>query len=866
MLNWLRDLVSPPIFDDEEKTRISQFMNAFSWIAIGVVVFLIVSRNSFWVDSTSIPTYVLFYVIVVLLATQFLVRRGYVFASSILAITNLWMAMTLLSWFADGLHDVAVNSYFVIILLASLLLGWKAAAIFGVSSVIMVWIFAFMEKEGLRPVRTDDPLSYARDLTGVFFLVGTLTYLLIHGWSRTLRSAKTDLNERLRAEKKLQEQADYLTVLHETALSLLNRSELKPLLESILARACDLLNTPHGLIELVLPDETALRQEVGRGHLAQYIGSTAQRNQGVSGTTWVQGKTIVIQNYQEWEGAIPEFVAAGFKAVMGVPLIVENRVIGVLSASYLDEKRTFSAQQVNLMERFAALAALAIHNTRLNEKIQSDLHERSLIELALRASEERFRKIFQASPVAICITSLDEGRLLDANSAYWAMSGYDPNTSIGKSHAELGMWESEKARQDFISRIKVQHSIYNPNYEFTTPSNEHRSAIAFYELIELNNQACVLSMFHDITAQRQAEIALRESESRISAVLSAIPDMIFEIKNDGTLIGFVPSSEINPLLSPEDFLGKNIKDTLSESIAAQTMFAVQRAISSNQLHAFEYNLPSSGEARTFEARVAPLSSETAIIMVRDISQRKWVETEREGLINELEEKNAELERFTYTVSHDLKSPLITIKGFLGFVEQDAANGNMDRLKKDIQRISDATEKMQSLLNELLELSRVGRLMNPYEYVEFEDLANEAIELVQGRLLNASVKVRIQKDLPRVFGDRKRLVETLQNLVDNAAKFTGNNPTPLIEIGQDGSEDGKPIFFVRDNGIGIAPEHHDRIFGLFNKLDGNSDGTGIGLALVKRIVEVHNGRIWVQSEAGKGSTFFFTLQTGPATDS
>jgi signal transduction histidine kinase len=250
-------------------------------------------------------------------------------------------------------------------------------------------------------------------------------------------------------------------------------------------------------------------------------------------------------------------------------------------------------------------------------------------------------------------------------------------------------------------------------------------------------------------------------------------------------------------------------------------------------------------------------------MVRDISQRRWVETDRENLIRELEDKNAELERFTYTVSHDLKSPLITIKGFLGFLEQDAINGNLERFKSDVKRISDATEKMQALLNELLELSRVGRLMNVFEYIPFEDLAHEAVELVQGRLQNANVTIHIQPEMPTVYGDHKRLVEVVQNIVDNAAKFTGLQPNPLIEIGQEGLLDGKPIFFIKDNGIGIESEHLDRIFGLFNKLDASSEGTGIGLTIVKRIIEVHNGRIWVQSEAGKGSTFFFTLQTGPA---
>jgi signal transduction histidine kinase len=237
---------------------------------------------------------------------------------------------------------------------------------------------------------------------------------------------------------------------------------------------------------------------------------------------------------------------------------------------------------------------------------------------------------------------------------------------------------------------------------------------------------------------------------------------------------------------------------------------------------------------------------------------------RKKLISELENKNTELERFTYTVSHDLKSPLFTIRGFLGYLEQDALSGNLVRLKGDIQRITDATDKMQMLLNELLELSRVGRLKNESTYFPFAEIAREASELVQGQIMAHGIMVSIDSTLPMVYGDRPRLTEVLQNLLDNAAKFMGDQKEPRIDVGWQGqdSERDMSIFYVRDNGMGIASEHFDRVFGLFNKLDPKTDGTGIGLALVKRIIEVHGGRVWVESEAGKGSTFFFTLPTQP----
>jgi signal transduction histidine kinase len=499
-------------------------------------------------------------------------------------------------------------------------------------------------------------------------------------------------------------------------------------------------------------------------------------------------------------------------------------------------------------------------------------------------------------------------------------------------------------------------------------------------------------------------------------------------------------------MPPDQFIGKNLKDLFPSQIAEQTVFALERALSTRHVHAFEYGMPPGEEIQFFEARVAPVTSESAIIMIRDISQRRWVETEREKLINELEDrntesealresmaiivetldesktvslileqlekvipydsasvqllkndmlevvstsklanpdthvglrfkvdenepsyplfagqathillkdappseatpetqalhkdirswlavplkvkgsiigiialdghqidqftqkdidlaltyanqvaislenarlfsevqnelterkklihelegKNAELERFTYTVSHDLKSPIITIRGFLGFLEQDALNGNLPRLQGDIKRIADATEKMQKLLNDLLELSRVGRLVNQSAMTPFNQIVSEALELVQGQMQATHTQVQVQEGMDSVYVDHPRIVEVMQNLLDNAAKFTDGDS--YIEVGQQGMEDGMPVFFVRDHGIGIPAVHHERIFGLFNKLDAYSEGTGIGLAIVKRIIETHKGRIWVESEPKKGSTFLFTLPANPNPES
>jgi signal transduction histidine kinase len=223
---------------------------------------------------------------------------------------------------------------------------------------------------------------------------------------------------------------------------------------------------------------------------------------------------------------------------------------------------------------------------------------------------------------------------------------------------------------------------------------------------------------------------------------------------------------------------------------------------------------------------------------------------------DLAAKNAELERFTYTVSHDLKSPLVTIRGFAGLAGTDLAAKTYDRVRQDLGRIVAASDRMQRLLEDLLELSRVGRVVHPFEDVALAALAREAVELVKGLLEH--VAVDIAPDLPAVRGDRQRLLEVYQNLVENAAKFTGGQPAPRIEIGvrRDGAE---PVLYVRDNGCGIEKRYLERVFDLFVKLDPAVEGTGVGLALVRRIVEAHGGRAWAESDGpGHGATFCFTL--------
>lgn len=238
--------------------------------------------------------------------------------------------------------------------------------------------------------------------------------------------------------------------------------------------------------------------------------------------------------------------------------------------------------------------------------------------------------------------------------------------------------------------------------------------------------------------------------------------------------------------------------------------------------------------------------------------QREAEADRRDLIARLEAINSEIERFTYLAFHDLRAPLITIKGFTGALKQDLEAGRNDETRRDIERIERAADRMDEILSDLLEFARIGRVRRPSEDVDLEQLVRDALGRLNGLIRAKNIQVKLAPDLPSVYGDRVRLREVFENLIENAAIYTSGQVQPLIEIGTRRQGD-QQVIFVRDNGQGIDPRYHNRIFELFEKLDPGTEGPGIGLALTRRIVEVHGGRIWVESNGeGTGSTFCLTL--------
>lgn len=491
----------------------------------------------------------------------------------------------------------------------------------------------------------------------------------------------------------------------------------------------------------------------------------------------------------------------------------------------------------------------------------------------LRISEEKYRAIVEDAVYGI-FQSTPQGRYLRVNTALASIYGYHSPQEMVESISDISqqVYVDPSDRERFLNELKVNELVT----DFVARNYRKDGAIIWISSNtrvvkdERGNFAYFEGTVEDITEKRLMEQARHLSEERYRLISSVTSDYVFsniqDEKGDIVLnwvagafeqISGYTVEEFNArggwasTVHPDD-LEKDARD-MDKLRRGETVISELRTIHQD------------GSIRWVRNYAHPVwdSQKNRLIgiygAVQDISEQKHIQHERENLIRELEAKNAELEQFAYTVSHDLKAPLITIKGFLGFLLDDARSENTERLEGDIKRIGEATDKMRKLLDDLLELSRIGRMMNESVEIDITELIPVVREVLHGRFEEQRVELAVADSLPSVYGDRQRLLEVLQNLLDNAAKFMGEQAQPKIEVGWTSSENDRfATFYVRDNGIGVAPQYHERIFGLFNRLNPNIEGTGVGLALARRIVEFHGGKIWVESEAGEGATFYFTL--------
>ena len=392
------------------------------------------------------------------------------------------------------------------------------------------------------------------------------------------------------------------------------------------------------------------------------------------------------------------------------------------------------------------------------------------------------------------------------------------------------------------------------------------------------NNRLYLESRKEINERKRAEELLRESGQFNREIISSAKEGIIVYDSKFCYLVWNQFMENLTGIPSSDAIGKSALELFPHLIDQGIDKLLERALAGEMATSVDtpYHIPQTGKTGWTVGTYGPCrNADEEIIgvigIVHDITERKLIENDLRESRGELEQrvrertedleaKNVEMERFIYTVSHDLRTPLVGISGLLGFVKQDAEKGDLKLLETDLNAISGTIGKMDQLLGETLELSRIGRVTNPPQDVPFGEIVKEALDQAAESIRLRDIKVLVAQGLPTVHVDRMRIVEVLVNLIDNSSKYLGDQSKSRIEIGYrlDG---GQTVLFVRDNGIGIDPSQHDKVFELFYKVDRKSEGTGAGLAIVKRIIEVHDGRIWIESELGKGCTICFTLPLG-----
>ncbi len=485
-----------------------------------------------------------------------------------------------------------------------------------------------------------------------------------------------------------------------------------------------------------------------------------------------------------------------------------------------------------------------------------DITERRRIMEELQKSEERYRTVIEAADLGTWDFDIETGVAIHSlrHDQIFGYTEPQPVWSYEISVKHI-LPEYHKTVRDAVARA-IETGMLEYDAKIVWPDGSVRW-IGPRGRVKYSAEGKPLRMsgiVADITDRKNAEEAVKESEEKFRSLFENITEgvALYEIDEEAEQQAEIRVIDANPAFkestSPNSELDALNLFENSENTNRQNFIHVAQT---REPLKFEANLSTLN--RYFVVNViSPKKGQFATVL-EDITEQKRVE-------QELKQKNDELTRFIYTVSHDLKSPLVTIKSFTSFLKEDIAANDTEAQNKDITFIQNAVDRMGKLLDELLELSRIGRKEIPKTYVSLKEIVRSAMEMVAGRLSQKNVLVSFTGPSVMLYGHSERLIQLYQNLLDNAAKFTGNQPQPQVEIGSFTDKDNQVVLFVRDNGLGIDPKYHHKIFGLFEKLDVSTEGTGIGLALIKRIVEVHGGVIWFHSEGiGKGTTFFFTLE-------
>ena len=405
--------------------------------------------------------------------------------------------------------------------------------------------------------------------------------------------------------------------------------------------------------------------------------------------------------------------------------------------------------------------------------------------------------------------------------------------------AEIQRLEKELEDKEWIiSRTDAGLKTLYRELEKAKTSLEMKVRERTKELVELNK---VLSQ--DLTERKRVEEALQDSAANFHKIITKNADGMIVVNNRGIVRFVNPAAEVLFERKAEELLGKEFGfpvvggETTEVDIirrGGKTCVAEMRVVETE-----------------WEGEVAYLAS------LRDITEHKQALQAQERLSQQLQAQVSELETFSYGIAHDLRSPLVSIEGFSRLLRADMQNQETERIGEDIRLLESGVKKMQQFLNRTLEYSRAGYQVKPTKNASFGKIAKEVITEFAGQVRSIGATVSLAGTFPRVYADRMRIRQVLTNLIQNSINYRDKTRPLKIEIGYWLSRD-EAVFFVRDNGLGIDASEAEKVFALFYRGTTNGEGSGAGLAIVKRIIEAHGGRIWVESQPGKGTTMCFAL--------
>jgi len=507
------------------------------------------------------------------------------------------------------------------------------------------------------------------------------------------------------------------------------------------------------------------------------------------------------------------------------------------------------------------------------EESRKELGERRIVERALGRSEELFDAFFRNSPAALVITRVADGAIIDINDAYERIFEVGKAEFIGSAPSGDSLWPSAEARGEFIRNVVSDGRVTNRRVRFRRLGGEEFEAIISSEALDWRGERHLFSTITDVSTEAATRVALERSEGRLQTIFRESPIAIVLTDFDqarvvdmnlaaerlfGTTRGAGKGLRTQPFFTDSGVF-KSARTVMDATGKLSNLHVLlKHAETGEPLHVLlSSTIVSEGGQRLAINQLVDISGE--------IEARSALAAANAGLearvrerTAQLEASNRELEAFSYSVSHDLRSPLRAIDGFLGMLEENLRERLSDDDRALMQRVTSSCTRMDALIADLLDLSRIGRMEVSRQTVDISALAQGVCAQLAQTHPERQVRIDIAAGMSADCDPALARI-MLDNLLGNAWKFTGRKEGAAIEVGAEEVE-GEQVFFVRDNGAGFDMRYAQKLFSAFQRMHRQDEypGSGIGLVTVHRIVSRHGGRVWAEAESGRGATFRFTM--------